>query len=142
MKINSKYFEDNLKVNIDNINIIFLYGTNVGLVELLYKKALEILKIDTNDPFNVSKIDGNEFKENPSILYDNICTLNMFFKKRFIILDLMYISITKNIENIILEAIEKINENNLLLIKCSNLKQNSFLKHFQNNEKFYFSSLL
>ena len=38
----------------------------------------------------------------------------------------------KNIEKIILEAIEKINENNFLLIKCSNLKQNAFLKHFQN----------
>ena len=134
MKVNSKYFEDNLKVNKDNTNIIFLYGTNVGLVELLYKKTLQLLKVDTNDPFNVSKIDGSEFKENPSILHDSICTLSMFSEKRFIMLDLMYISITKNVEKIILEAIEKINENNLLLIKCSNLKQNAFLKRFQNME--------
>lgn len=132
MKVNSKYFEDNLKVNIENTNIIFLYGTNAGLVELLYKKALKLLKVNTNDPFNVSKIDGSEFKENPTILRDNICTLSMFSKKRFIMLDMMHVSITKNIEKIILEAIEKINENNFLLIKGSNLKQNAFLKHFQN----------
>ena len=33
-------------------------------------------------------------------------------------LDLMYISITKNIENVILEAIEEINENNFLLLSA------------------------
>ncbi len=131
MKINSKFFEDNIKSNFDNITIIFLYGTNTGLVELLHQKALQIFEVDTNDPFNVSKIDGNEFKENPSILHDNICTLSMFSKKRIIMLDLMYISITKNIENIILDAIDKINKNNLLLIKCGNLKQNAFLKYIQ-----------
>ena len=108
MKINSKYFEHNLRENIQNFNIIFLYGTNMGLVELLYKKALKILKVDINDPFSVSKLDGTEFKENPSILHDNICTLSIFSQKRFIMLDLTYISITKNIENVILEAIEEI----------------------------------
>ena len=132
MKINSKYFEHNLRENIQDFNIIFLYGTNIGLVELLYKKALKILKVDTNDPFSVSKIDGTEFKENPSVLHDNICTLSILSQKRFIVLDLMYISITKNIENIILQAIEELNENNFLFIKCGNLKQNDFLKHFQN----------
>jgi len=131
LKINSKYFEHNLRENIQNFNIIFLYGTNIGLVELLYKKALKILKVDINDPFSVSKLDGTEFKENPSILHDNICTLSIFSQKRFIMLDLMYISITKNIENVILEAIEEINENNFLFIKCGNLKQNAFLRYFQ-----------
>ena len=134
MKINSKYFEYNLRENIQNFNIIFLYGTNVGLVELLYKKALKILKVDTTDPFSVSKLDGTEFKENPSILHDNICTLNIFSQKRFIMLDLMYISITKNIENVILEAIEEIDENSFLFIKCGHLIQNAFLRHFQNKK--------
>ena len=134
MKINSKYFEHNLRENLQNLNIIFLYGTNIGLVELLYKKALKTLKVDTNDPFSVSKIDGIEFKENPSILYDNICTLSIFSQKRFIMLDLMYISITKNIENVILDAIKEIDKNNFLFIKCGNLKQNTFLKHFQNKK--------
>ncbi len=134
MKINSKYFEYNLKENLEHVNIIFLYGTNIGLVELLYEKTIRILGVDTNDPFTVSKIDGNTFKENPTILHDSICTLSIFTQKRFIILDLMYISVTKNIENIILEAIEKINKDNFILIKCGNLKQNAFLKQFQNKK--------
>ena len=78
MKIKSNFFENNLKTNSKNINIIFLYGTNVGLIDLLYKKTLEILEIDTNDPFNFSKIDGDNLKDNPASLFDNICTLVCF----------------------------------------------------------------
>ena len=70
----------------------------------------------------------NEFKDNPWILLDNINTLSIFSEKRFILLDLMHISITKSIENIILKAIEKENNNYLLLIKGGNLKQSSFYK--------------
>ena len=78
MKIDPFFYEYNLKNNLENINIIFLHGTNIGLVNLLYKKTLELLKIDTNDPFSVSKIDGNEFKDNPTVLHDNINTLSVF----------------------------------------------------------------
>ena len=97
MKINSDYYEKNLKINNEDINIIFLYGPNTGLVDLLHKKTLQINEIDTNDPFNVSKIDGNELKDNPSILNDSICTINIFSDKRFIFLDLTHISVTKNL---------------------------------------------
>ena len=86
---------NNLKRNCDNINVIFLYGPNLGLVDLLYKECLEILKIDVNDPFSVSKIDGNQFKETPSILQDNISTLSMFTDKRFILLDFSFFSLSR-----------------------------------------------
>ena len=107
-----------------------MYGSNVGLVELLYKKTLDILKININDPFNVSKIEGEEFKDHPWVLIDNISTLNIFSEKRFILLNLMHVSITKNIENTILKAIELGSDNFILLIKGSNLKQSSFIKYF------------
>ena len=132
MKIDPLFYEHNLKNNVENINIIFLHGTNIGLVELLYKKTLDLLKIDTNDPFSVSKIDGNDFKDNPTILHDNINTLSVFSEKRFILLDLTHISISKNLEGIILESVKTKNVNYLLLIKATNLKVNSFIKYFQN----------
>ncbi len=132
MKIDPFFYENNLKNNLENINIIFLHGTNIGLVELLYKKTLELLKIDTSDPFSVSKIDGNEFKDNPTTLHDNINTLSVFSEKRSILLDLMHISISKSLESIILESVKTKNVNYLLLIKATNLKVNSFIKYFQN----------
>ncbi len=132
MKIDPNFYDDYLKNKFENINIIFLYGTNIGLVDLTYDKTLKILEIDTNDPFSVSKIDGNEFKNNPSILHDNINTLSVFSEKRFILLDLIHISINKSLEDIILETVEIKNYSYLLIIKASNLKINSFIKHFQN----------
>ena len=107
MKTDPFFYENTLKNKFENINIIFLYGTNIGLVDLIYKKTLEILEINTNDPFSVSKIDGNEFKENPSILCDNLRTLSIFSSKRYILLNLMNISVNKNIESIILKAVNK-----------------------------------
>ena len=41
----------------------------------------------------------------------------MFSNRRYILLDLKFISITKIIENIIIEAVDKINDNNILIIK-------------------------
>ncbi len=137
MKINADFYLSKLKVKFEDINIIFLFGSNSGLVDLLFKKTLETFKISLNDPFSVSKIDGNEFKDNPSILFDNINTLSVFSETRIVILDLMYISITKNIENIILEAIEKNNNNYLLIIKGGSIKQTPFIKHFQNLKNSY-----
>ena len=130
MKTDPSFYENNLK-KLKNINIIFLYGTNIGLVDLLYKKTLEILQVDINDPFSVSKIDGDEFKDNPSLLYDNINTLNIFSDKRYILLNLMHISINNSLEKIILETVKKENNNYLLLIKAANLKINSFIKYFK-----------
>ena len=132
MRINPLFFENSLKNKSQDINIIFLYGTNIGLVELMYNKTLEILKLDTNNPFNVSKINGEDFKNDPSILHDNINTLTLFSEKRLILLDLINISINKNLETIILEAVKTENNNYLLLIKASNLKITSFVKYFQN----------
>ena len=132
MKINHLFYEDNLKNKSKDINIVFLYGTNAGLVDLMYKKTLEVLQVDINDPFNVSKIDGNDFKNNPSILHDNINTLSVFSDKRLILLDLMHISINKNLETIILEAVKIENKNYLLIIRASDLKIGSFIKYFQN----------
>ena len=111
MKTDPFFYENNLKNNLENINIIFLYGTNIGLVDLTYEKTLEILEININDPFSVSKLDGDEFKDNPSILHDNINTLSVFSKRRFILLDLMHISINKSLENIILESVKTENRN-------------------------------
>ena len=116
MKIDPIFYEDYLKNKFENINILFLYGTNIGLVDLTYDKTLKILEIDINDPFSVSKIDGNEFKDNPSILHDNINTLSVFSERRSILLDLMQVSMNKSLEDIILNTIKVKNNSYLLII--------------------------
>ena len=132
MKIKSENFEDYIKNNYQKINIIFLYGSNFGLVDLLFNKTIKLLDINIADPFNVSKIDGSEFKDNPFILYDNINTFSIFLEKRFILLDLLYVTINKNIENIILDAVKKEGLNYLLIIKAGKVSsQNKLVKYFE-----------
>ena len=106
------------------------YGPNFGLINLIYKKTILLLSIDLNDPFNVSKIDGNEFKDNPSILNDNISTFSMTKDKRVVLLDLTYVTINKVIENIILNTIKEKNNDFLLLIKSNNLGSKNELVRF------------
>jgi len=69
-----------LKKNQNKYNIIFLYGYNDGLVNLLFRDTIKILGVDENNPFLVSKLDANELKENPSILNDNLSTISILRK--------------------------------------------------------------
>ena len=132
MKIKSENFGNHIKSNIQNNKVIFLYGSNYGMVDLLYNQAIRILDINITDPFNVSKIDGNDFKENSFILEESINTLSIFAEKKYILLDLLNVSINKNIENIILDAVVKEDLNYLLIIKAGNVSsQNKLIKHFE-----------
>ena len=130
MKIQSENYLTSLENNNGLHNIFLLYGPNFGLINLLYKKTIDILSISLNDPFNVSKIDGNEFKDNPSILNDNISTFSMSKDKRTVLLDLTYITINKTIEDTILSALKEKNDDFLLLIKSNNLGSKNALVKF------------
>ena len=88
MKIKSENFLSHIKINSDSYKLILFYGPNFGLVEVLYDNAIEALSINKNDPFTVSKIDGNDLKENPSLLYNNISTFGMMSDKRTVLLNL------------------------------------------------------
>ena len=134
MKIDSKNFEQYVQKNYQNYKVILLYGPNLGLVNLLYSKTVKSLNIDIKDPFNVTKVNGTEFKENPFILEDNINTFNILTEKKFILLDLSHISINKNIENNILNSIVNDDVNYLLIIKAGNIgSQNKLVKHLANS---------
>lgn len=134
MKIKSDNFEEYIQKNCKNTKIIFFYGSNLGLIDLLYNKSITLLNIDVNNPFNVSKIDGSEFSENPFILEDNINTLNIFSERKIILLDLSHIRINRSIENIILNAVVEENINYLLIIKAGNIgEQNQLVKYFKNS---------
>ena len=114
-----------LKKNQDKYNIIFLYGYNDGLVNLLFRDTIKIFGIDENNPFLVSKIDANELKENPSILSDNLSTISIFEEKRFVLLNLLYFTFNKATEKIIIDNLNHPqNDNFVLIIKAGSF--NSF----------------
>ena len=132
MKVNANQYLQFLDKNYDNYNVIFLYGTNNGLVNLLFRDTIKFLKIDENNPFLVSTIDGDELKENPTVLVDNLKTISMFGEKKFIILNLLYSTISQTIEKLINENITQKNNDFVLIIKAGNLSSKSnFIKFLQ-----------
>ena len=122
-----------LKKNHNKYNIIFLYGYNDGLVNLLFRDTIKILGVDENNPFLVSKLDANELKENPSILNDNLSTISIFKEKRFVLLNLLYFTFSKAIEKTILDNLNRQqNVDFVLIIKAGNLSsQSSLIRHLQ-----------
>ena len=136
MKIRSENFLSHLKNNIDSYKLILFYGPNFGLVDVLYNNAIEALSINKDDPFTVSKIDGYDFKENPSILYDNISTFGMMSDKRTVLLNLFSVTINKTIENIIIDTLKEEAYSYQIIIKANNLgSQNNLVKYVENFNK-------
>ena len=132
MKIKSENFLSHINNNISSYKLILFYGPNFGLVEMLFNNAIEALSINKDDPFTVSKIDGNDFKENPSLLHDNISTFGMMSDKRTVLLNLVPVSINKTIENIIIDTLEE-KYNFEIIIKADNLgSQNRLVKYIEN----------
>ena len=132
-----------LNKNYNNHNIIFLYGTNNGLVNILFSDTIKSLKIDENNPFLVSKIDGDELKENPTVLKDNLATITMFGEKKVILLNLLYTTITQKIEKLISDNITQKDNDFVLIIKAGNLSSKSnLIKFLENIKQLYFSPLL
>ena len=132
MKIKSENFLSHIENNVNFYNLILFYGPNFGLIEVLYNNAIQTLSINKNDPFTVSKIDGNEFKENPSLLHDNISTFSMISDKRTVLLNLVHVTINKTIENIIINVLKEETYNYEIIIKANNLgSQNNLVKYIE-----------
>ena len=130
MKVHANQYLQFLNKNYNNHNIIFLYGTNNGLVNILFRDTIKSLKIDENNPFLVSKIDGDELKENPTVLSDNLATISMFGEKKVILLNLLYTTITQTIEKLISDNITQKDNDFVLIIKAGNLSSKSNLIKF------------
>ena len=97
---------------------------------MLFQDTIKSLKIDENNPFLVSKIDGNELKENPTVLNDNLATITMFGEKKVILLNLLYTTITQTIEKLISDNITQKNNDFVLIIKAGSFSSKSNLIKF------------
>ena len=95
---------------------------------MLFRDTIKSLKIDESNPFLVSKIDGNELKENPIVLSDNLATITMFGEKKVILLNLLYTTITQTIEKLISDNITEKNNDFVLDAHCSNCSTAAALK--------------
>ena len=105
MKI-KEYLIDNYLLNPeDKINLFFFIGPDSGLTDQRVKTLCKTLKIDNNNPFNVSRIDENELEKNPTKLLDESLTYSLDTEKRFVFLKIysenIPTSVVKSIKDLI-----------------------------------------
>ncbi len=103
MKI-KEYLIDNYLLNPEEkINLFFFIGPDSGLTDQRVKTLCKTLKIDNNNPFNVSRIDQNELEKNPTKLLDESLTYSLDTEKRFVFLKIYS-------ENIPTSVVKSIND--------------------------------
>ena len=122
MKINSDHFLNSINNDRINYKFILFYGSNHGLVDLLFKSSLKKLSVDTNDPFIVSKLNTQNLIDNPSSLSEALSTYSLVSDKRTVLLDLCNYSLTKKITDILISALKLEIDNYNLFIKADNLR--------------------
>ena len=135
MKINSDHFLNSINNKRIDYKFILFYGSNYGLVDLLFKSSLKKLSIDTNDPFIVSKLDTQNLIDNPSSLSEALSTYSLVSDKRTVLLNLCNYSLNKKITDILISTLQLEIENYNLFIKADNLRNQSDLVKFVMNSK-------
>ena len=53
----------------DCFNVFFIFGNNLGLIDICYSKLKENLKIDLNDPFTTNYFNENKLLNNTTFFF-------------------------------------------------------------------------
>ena len=135
MKINSEQFLATIINKFNDYQFILFYGSNYGLVNLLFKTLLNQLSIDINNPFAVSRLNTQNLIDNPYCLSEILSTYSLISGKRTVLLDLCNYTLNKKITDILISTLKiDIGDYNLL-IKADNLRTQNELIKYVNDSK-------
>ena len=135
MKINPLY-KDIFSKKIDSsFNIFFIFGNNLGLIDICYSKLKENLNIDLNDPFRTNYFDEDKLLNNTSFFLDELNSISVFSEKKTIIIDVRQsdkkTEISKIFDNINFLEIQDIQ---LIIVGYLFKQTDSLTKKIINNE--------
>ena len=71
-----------------SFNIFYIFGNNLGLIDICYSKLKKNLEIDLNDPFQTNYFDENKLLDNSESFFDEFNSISIFDNKKTIILDI------------------------------------------------------
>ena len=69
-------------------NIFYIFGNNLGLIDICYSKLRNNLKIDLNDPFTTNYFDENSLLSNSQSFFDELNSIPVFSEKKSLIIDI------------------------------------------------------
>ena len=72
----------------DSFNIFYIFGNNLGLIDICYSKLRKNLEVDLDDPFITSYFDENKLLNNTEAFFDELNSISVFDSKKTIIVDI------------------------------------------------------
>ena len=83
--LNHNIFSEKLK---DSYNIFYIFGNNLGLIDICFLKLRTNLKVDLDNPFITNYFDENKLLNNTQAFYDELRSIGLFEEKKTIIVDI------------------------------------------------------
>ena len=65
----------------DSFNIFYIFGNNLGLIDICYSKLKKNLEIDLDNPFTTNYFDENSLLNNTEAFFDELNSISVFEKK-------------------------------------------------------------
>ena len=72
----------------DSFNIFYIFGNNLGLIDICYSKLKKNLEIDLDNPFITNYFDENKLLTSTEDFFDELNSISVFGSKKTIIVDL------------------------------------------------------
>ena len=72
----------------DSFNIFYIFGNNLGLIDICYSKLKKNLEIDLDNPFITNYFDENKLLTSTEDFFDELNSISAFGSKKTIIVDL------------------------------------------------------
>ena len=88
MKINPLNNNFFLKRIDDSFNIFYIYGNNLGLIDICYSRLKVNLAVDFDNPFKTNYFDENRLLSNTESFFDEFNSISLFGEKKTIIVDI------------------------------------------------------
>ena len=119
----------------DSFNIFYIFGNNLGLIDICYSKLKKNLEVDLDNPFVTSYFDENKLLTNTETFFDELNSISVFDSKKTIIVDIRQSDKKNDITKILTEFnLSEIREIQLIIISYI-FKQSDFLSKKLINSK-------
>ena len=120
-----------------SLNLFLFTGTDYGLSSTRFNNLISSSKIDTDDPFNCSKLEQKDLENNSTVLLDDALTISFNQKNRIIILKLYGDKLPIKIINSIKVLLKNFPiENTKIFVLAQNLPSSSSLVKLISEDKY------
>ncbi len=117
MKINPLNNSFFLKKIDESFNIFYIYGHNLGLIDICYSKLKKNLAIDFDNPFKTNYFDENKLLNNTESFFDEFSSISLFGDKKTLVVDIRQSDKKNNLTNIFSDFdFSKIKDTQLIIV--------------------------